>query len=428
MSNPIQTAVTIIALLSALVSSCTYIHIHSRKLAILILPKMIANSLAAYIVMVDLILVILGDIFRARLGVVFSVVGMLISTLYILQVIASHAVFEKVLGPKWLETIPPYQRQRLSKNWWALRPARLPQARCERDIPFWAIPGTDRHLLCDIWRPEHNAYSSGLALIYLHTGEWHFADKGFGTQPLFRHLVGQGHVVMDVAYRLCPEVDLFGMLGDVQRAVVWMKSNATQFGIDPSRIVLAGGSAGGHLALLAAYTCDYPELIPDDIKGNDLHVKGVVSYYGPPNLRAFFEDGYGKVNPPEKVTKILMNLLGRSSEQRPNLYQKSSPVTYVKPNCPATLIFQCEHDSGVPVDSARDFYRKLIDVGVCAVYVEFPQTDHAFDLQIKGITAIIRKNLHIPPSKNNFEDVSQYSPAAQVAMYDLDRFLALLNI
>ena len=389
---------------------------------------MIANSLAVYIAFIGVICAVLGSIFRAPLAIGFGLVGVLISAYYIKQVVASHADFEKVFGPEWLEKIPLEQRRQLSQKRRVLWPAHLPEARCERDIPFWTIPDTDRRLLCDLWRPLPNTYSSGLALIYLHSGEWHFADKGFGTQPLFRHLAGQGHVVMDVAYRLCPEVDLFGMLGDVQRAIVWMKSNATQFGVDPSRIVLAGGSAGGHLALLAAYTPDCPKLVPDEIKGNDLHVKGVASYYGPPDLRAFFEDGYGKVNPPEKVTKIQRDLLGGSPEQRPDLYQKGSPVTYLKPGCPPTLIFQSEHDCGVPVDSVLDFYRKLVNAGVCTVYVEFPQTDHAFDIQIKGITAIIRKILHLPPSKNDLEDISQYSPAAQVARYDLNRFLALLSI
>ena len=44
---------------------------------------------------------------------------------------------------------------------------------------------------------------------------------------------------MDVAYRLCPEVDLYGMLGDVKRAIAWMKENAGKYSIEPTRIVSA---------------------------------------------------------------------------------------------------------------------------------------------------------------------------------------------
>ena len=62
-------------------------------------------------------------------------------------------------------------------------------------------------------------------------------DKDFQTRPFFRHLVAQGHTVMDVAYRLCPEVDIYGMVGDVKRAIAWMKTNASRYGVNPEKIV-----------------------------------------------------------------------------------------------------------------------------------------------------------------------------------------------
>ena len=114
-------------------------------------------------------------------------------------------------------------------------------------------------------------------------------DKDYGTRPFFRQLTAQGHVVMDVAYRLCPEVDIYEMVGDVKRAVAWMKANAARYAVDPQRIVLAGGSAGAHLALLAAYAPDHPRLTPKDVQGCDLSVRAVVSYYGPSDLCATYE-------------------------------------------------------------------------------------------------------------------------------------------
>ena len=94
---------------------------------------------------------------------------------------------------------------------------------------------------------------------------------------------------MDVAYRLCPEVDIYGMIGDVKRAIAWMKANASRYGVDPEKIVLGGGSAGGHLALLAGYTPQHPELTPEDLKSADLSVCGVISYYGPTDLLAGYQ-------------------------------------------------------------------------------------------------------------------------------------------
>ena len=85
---------------------------------------------------------------------------------------------------------------------------------------------------------------------------------------------------MDVAYRLCPEVDIYGMVGDVKRAIAWLKTNASLYGIDPEKIVIGGGSAGAHLALLAGYTPEHPELTPEDVKDTNLSVRGIISYYG----------------------------------------------------------------------------------------------------------------------------------------------------
>ena len=114
-------------------------------------------------------------------------------------------------------------------------------------------------------------------------------DKDIGTRPLFRHLAAQGHVIVDVAYRLFPETDLPGMVADARRALAWVKHHAADLQVQPNRIVLAGGSAGGHLALLAAYTHDDPTLTPAELAGSDPRVCGVVSLYGQADLAAHYD-------------------------------------------------------------------------------------------------------------------------------------------
>jgi acetyl esterase/lipase len=124
-------------------------------------------------------------------------------------------------------------------------------------------------LLADIWQPPAGVEPSGTAIVYLHGSAWYLWDKDCGTRPFFRRLAAQGHVVMDVAYRLCPEVDVVGMVGDAKRAVAWMKANAARLGVNPQRVVLMGASAGGHVALLAAYGSDQPRLTPEELRGVD---------------------------------------------------------------------------------------------------------------------------------------------------------------
>jgi acetyl esterase/lipase len=79
--------------------------------------------------------------------------------------------------------------------------------------------------------------------------------------------------------------------------------------------------------------------------------------------------------------------------------------------CPPTLVFHGKHDCGVPIEGARTFCKKLREARVPVALVEFPQTDHGFDIQMMFL---------------GLESVSQYSPAAESALYHVDRFLALM--
>ena len=67
-------------------------------------------------------------------------------------------------------------------------------------------------LLADLWEPAEGISHSGLAVIYLHGGAWQALDKDFLTLPLFRRLANEGHVILDVAYPLAPQVNLELML------------------------------------------------------------------------------------------------------------------------------------------------------------------------------------------------------------------------
>jgi acetyl esterase/lipase len=304
----------------------------------------------------------------------------------------------------------------VQKRWrWFLKIKTSPEPIWERDVPFWTVPGTDRQLLCDIWRPA-NGNVSGLVFVYFHGSGWWLFDKDFCTRPFFRHLVAQGHTVMDVAYRLCPEVDIYGMVGDVKRAIAWMKANASHYGVNSEKIVLGGGSAGGHLAQLAGYTPEHPALTPEDVQNADLSVCGIVSYYGPTDMLAAYQHedqqvfldfspvSIGPDTPKNRRDYGRMDvLLGGHLQDVPDMYELASPITHVHPGCPPTLLIQGEQDFITPVDATRAHYTKLVESGVPAINVVYPWTDHGFDMLL-----------------------TQFSPPVQSALYDVDRFLALL--
>jgi len=384
----------------------------------MLVPKCTAVGLSPYWAIVGLAGAAFGWVSGALWAMPMGILGAGMMIWYVWRCTRDHTGFEDAFGEGWSNQIPPDRATHMvQKRWsWFLKMQASPELSWERDIPFWTIPGTDRQLLCDIWHPG-DGNASGLAFIYFHGSGWWLFDKDFRTRPFFRHLAAQGHTVMDVAYRLCPEVDIYGMIGDAKRAVAWMKSNASRYGVNPEKVVLGGGSAGAHIALLAAYTPGHSELTPKEIVDDDKSVCGVISYYGPTDLQAAYQHegqqifkDYPPVPIGPEATKRMGDsgridvLLGGHPQDVPDMYKLASPVTHVHHGCPPTLLIQGEQDFITPVDATCALFNKLVESNVPAINVVFPWTDHGFD--------------------NLFP---QTSPPVQSALYDVDRFLALLE-
>ena len=419
---------TILSGLSLLMGVLVLIQAKNPVGWITIVPKMVAGALSPYWAIIGVVGAVIGWVYGALWAVPMGLLGAGMMIWYVWRCTRDHKGFEEAFGSAWKDRIPPQQAKHMVKRRWSpfLRMKASPEPTWERDVPFWTIPGTDQRLLCDLWRPAEGDVS-GLAFVYLHGSAWTIGDKDFLTRPFFRHLVAQGHTVMDVAYRLIPEVDIYGMVGDAKRAIAWMKANADCYDVNPEKIVLGGASAGGHIALLAAYTPEHPELTPEDVKDADLSVCGVVSYYGPTDMLATYQHEdqeriFGDMPPVPIGTKVespnrlrfdpeilgryagrLDILLGGHPKDALSTYQLASPITHVHPGCPPTLLIQGQQDFITPVDATCELYGKLVESGVPAINVVFPWTDHAFDMLLPHT-----------------------SPPIQSALYDLDRFLALL--
>jgi acetyl esterase/lipase len=409
---------TILSGLSLLMSVLFLLQL--KVINIVFMTRLAAAALSPYWATMGAVGALIGWVYQAFWAVPMGIIGAGMVIWYIWRCTRDHKGFEKAFGAGWKDQIPPDLTRHMVKRRWSfyLKMKASTEPIWERDIPFWTIPNTNRQLLCDVWRPG-NGHISGLALIYLHGGGWVAYDKDFLTRPFFRHLVAQGHTVMDISYRLSPEVDICGMVGDAKRAIAWLKDNASLYGVNPEKIVLGGSSAGAHLALLTGCTPEHPEFIPDDLNSADLTVSGVVSYYAPTDLIAGFEpwrtsNPFIKFDPvsigtrldPSEAMKYLGRLeivLGGYPQEIPDTYRLVNPTTHVQPGSPPTLLFQGNKDLLVSLDATNALYTKLVESGVPAIKVVFPWTDHMFDLILP-----------------------QVNPAAQSALYDVDRFLALL--
>ena len=413
-------------------TSLSYVKLRTTRLGMMwLLPKLSAGSFSLETTLAGVTGAAIGIVRGSRaVAVAYGLVA-LAAGIPVVRTWRTPEVFTDAFGA--LEPAVERRRYLLGRRW-GVRLGQVPEARVQRDIPFWTPPERERPLLCDIWQPAAEVPVSGLGFVYLHGSAWTLLDKDLGTRTLFRHLVAQGHVVMDVAYRLYPETDMVGMVWDAKRAVAWLKAHTAEYGVNPDRIVLGGGSAGGHIALLAAYTVGHPELTPADVGDADTSVRGVLGWYSPVDLAACYEHyenaALAEMMPEQPdwnapTSPLMRRLLGADAErialqkgpssgrldwivwgspqQVPERYALLSPITHVHAGCPPTLLMQGRDDIIVPPGPALELREKLRKAGVEAALLLLPQADHGFDLL-----------------------ATDWSPAARQALWHAERFLALI--
>ena len=190
-------------------------------------------------------------------------------------------------------------------------------------------------------------------LVYLHGGGYFSGGKRREARALLYRFASQGWVCVSATYRLRPRAQFPDHLIDAKRVLAWVRENATSLGVDPSRIVLAGSSAGAHLTALVALTQNDPTFQPG-FKARDTSVAAAVGLYG----------YYGLY-------------YGRSRHERPS----SSPLLQDASNAPPIFIAHGDRDGYVPVSGARALERKLrAESRSPVVYAQLPGGLHGFDL------------------------------------------------
>jgi acetyl esterase/lipase len=239
------------------------------------------------------------------------------------------------------------------------------------------------------WKPAQPATGPLPLMVLIHGGGWTGGRPG-ALAAWNRWLGDQGFLVLDLAYRLPDhppgEWDPTREVGDVKCAIGWAVQNATKLGVDPQRISLMGDSAGGNLAMLAAYTTGDPAL-PPSCAVPEPAIQSVVSVSGPPDLRDIWEDSSSA----GAVHRGIRKYLGGSPDQVPERFDLLSPTHHLSADIPPTISVIGESDQLVPTGSVRSFGRALDQAGATHEEWYLPLTDHAFDLNWGSISTQIAK-------------------------------------
>ena len=243
-----------------------------------------------------------------------------------------------------------------------------------KDIAYDAEHG--KRGLLDVYRPRDGVEKAPV-LLQVHGGGWTVGDKEHQGIPLMLHMAARGWVCVAINYRLSPRDAFPAHLVDVKRAIAWVRAHGASYGADPSFLALTGGSAGGHLAALAALTPNDPEYQPG-FEHVDTAVQAAAPHYG-----VYDFAGVTGTKRAEQLRDLFLGPRVLFKDPRTELaeFEKASPLARVNPDAPPFLVIHGSTDSLVEAAQARAFVEALRGVSRQPVaYAELPGTQHAFDV------------------------------------------------
>jgi acetyl esterase/lipase len=237
-------------------------------------------------------------------------------------------------------------------------------------------------LSLDVYKPGYS-HEPLPGVLVIHGGSWQNGDnKEF--IALNAYLAARDYVVISMNYRLAPKWKFPAGRDDVLSAIAYLKVYGNEIGLDPTRLALLGRSAGGQLALLAAYTANQPT------------IRGVISVYGPTDLKF----GYDRPAPKSLLDTrgVLETYLGGPPSKVDDAYFAASPINFVTASSPATLLIHGMHDSHVSPEESGRLETRLTEAKVKNLFIRLPWATHACDWSFSG-------------------------PCGQISTYAIERFL-----
>jgi acetyl esterase/lipase len=255
------------------------------------------------------------------------------------------------LGADWQESIDPPTAARLRRRLpiasIMVGPLRFRRGDVQRIANVrYGGAGTANQL--DVYRHRSHPTRSPV-MIHFHGGHFDGGHKNRESRPLLYHLASEGWLCISANYRVGPTARFPDHLVDGKRVIAWVREHAERYGADPGAVFIAGSSAGGHIAAMAALTPNDPAYQPG-FETADTSVSAAIILGG----------YYGSID----------------ADDRP-----ASPVAYVNSDAPPFFVTHGDRDALVPAQAAREFADRLgaesANPVVCA---ELHGGPHAFDL------------------------------------------------
>ena len=218
----------------------------------------------------------------------------------------------------------------------------------------------------DVFTPEKDA--NGAGVLFMVSGGWYSGwappEQAVGR---FKPLLEKGFTVFSVRHGSSPKFKIPEVVSDVRRSVRFIRLNAEKYGVDPSRLGVYGGSAGGHLSLVLGTTGDDGNSkAKDPVLRISNKVAAVVAYFSPTDLRPW-------VTPESNYHKNFPAL-----QFNADLADDFSPLLHTSKDDPPTLLIHGDKDKLVPIDHSENILAAFEKSGVTAELIVIEGAAHGF--------------------------------------------------
>lgn len=222
-------------------------------------------------------------------------------------------------------------------------------------------------LVLDLYMPPSLERTPPLVLV-IHGGSWSGGDPR-QLAALNHVLANRGYAVAAVGYRFAPRHTFPAQVEDVRSALAYLRRHARELNVDAARVVLLGRSAGGQLALLAAYTLRDPS------------IRGAIAFYAPADLVW----GWNNPSPPRVHDSrgVLAAYLGGSLDEARDTYRAASPIAWGADAVP-TLLIHGGRDELVSIEHSRRLSAALAAADRAHTFIALPWATHGCDFIFRG--------------------------------------------
>ncbi|WPR72781.1 alpha/beta hydrolase [Flavobacterium sp. NG2] len=224
-------------------------------------------------------------------------------------------------------------------------------------------------------------------VINIHGGGWNKGVKE--SQTGYNTFFKAGFAVANMEYRLSQQATAPAAVEDTRCMLIYLIQHAKELNIDTDKIVIMGGSAGGHLALMGGLLAN-DSRFDTNCKGTpNVKVAAIIDKYGITDVSDW---SFGKLK-----SKSALQWLGDKVTDK-SFIQSVSPIHYVTKNSPPTFIVHGDADPTVPYQQSVDLYKKLQEMGVKSEFITVPggvhgkfekeKNDEIYKAMIKFLTDI----------------------------------------